>query len=173
MELLNFADDIVRGGNCQKRTVFKNLSDALFINLIKVDGLGPHFLLANNLKRWCLVLQRSRTSSKCFKKLNWESKVIPRNFHFEDSTFSVSPYSFRLDSVFSGEYRPGEYNHFGFCQDFSLILHLAHNIAKFRGSCCKKFAAKRTFKLKSHCAVSSANWDREFCLWCSVRRSIT
>ena len=31
---------------------------------------------------------------------------------------------------------------------FSLILHLAHNIAKFRRSCCKSFAEKRTFKLK-------------------------
>ena len=29
---------------------------------------------------------------------------------------------------------------------FSLILHLAHHIAKFRKSCCKNFAAKRTFK---------------------------
>ena len=43
---------------------------------------------------------------------------------------------------------------------FSLILHLAHHIAKFRRSCCKKFAAKRTFELKAHCATSSANWDR-------------
>ena len=32
LELLNFADDIVRGSNCGKRTVFKNWSDALFIN---------------------------------------------------------------------------------------------------------------------------------------------
>ena len=30
---LNFADDIVRGCNCQKRAIFKNWSDALFINL--------------------------------------------------------------------------------------------------------------------------------------------
>ena len=40
-------------------------------------GLGPHFLLATSLKRWCLVLQRSRMSSKCFLKLSWESKMIP------------------------------------------------------------------------------------------------
>ena len=51
---------------------------------------------------------------------------------------------------------------------FSLILHLAHHTAKYRRSCCKNFAAKRTFKLKAHCAVPSANWDREFCLWCGV-----
>ena len=48
----------------------------------------------------------------------------------------------------------------------SLILHLAHHTAKSRRSCCKNFAAKRTFKLKAHCAASSANWDRVFCLWC-------
>ena len=23
------------------------------------------------------------------------------------------------------------------------------------------------FRLPAHCAVSSANWDREFCLWCA------
>ena len=51
---------------------------------------------------------------------------------------------------------------------FSLILHLAHHIAKFRRSCCKHFDAKRTFKLKVHCA----NWEREFCLWCGVGRSL-
>ena len=56
---------------------------------------------------------------------------------------------------------------------FSLILHLAHHIAKFRRFCCKNFAAKRTFKLKDNCAVSLANWDREFCLWCGVGMSLT
>ena len=45
-----------------------------------MDGLDPHFLLASSLKLWYLVLQRSRMSSKCFLKLSWESKVIPRNF---------------------------------------------------------------------------------------------
>ena len=54
----------------------------------------------------------------------------------------------------------------------SFILHLAHHIAKFRRSCCKNFAAKRTFKLKAHCAASSVNWDRDFCLWCGVGRSL-
>ena len=48
----------------------------------------------------------------------------------------------------------------------SLILHLAHHIANFRRSCCKSFAA-------AHCAISSANRDKEFCLWCGVGRSLT
>ena len=46
---------------------------------------------------------------------------------------------------------------------FSLILHLANHIAKVRRFCCKSFAVKHTFKLKAHCAVSSANWNSEFC----------
>ena len=33
LELLNFAVDIVRGGNCRKRAILKNRSDTLFINL--------------------------------------------------------------------------------------------------------------------------------------------
>ena len=33
LEPLNFADDIVQDGNGRKRAVFKNRSDALFINL--------------------------------------------------------------------------------------------------------------------------------------------
>ena len=64
---------------------------------------------------------------------------------------------------FSGEYGPGEYNHLGFFGlGFSLILHFAHHIAKFKRSYCNNFAAKRMFKLKAHCAVSSANWERNF-----------
>ena len=55
----------------------------------------------------------------------------------------------------------------------SLILHLAHHIANFRRSCCKSFAAICMFRLNAHCAVSSANWDKEFCLWCGVGRSLT
>ena len=47
---------------------------------IRVDGLGPHFLFPSSLKRWYLVLQLSRMSSKCFLKVTWESKVIPGNF---------------------------------------------------------------------------------------------
>ena len=43
MEPLNFVDDMVRGGNCRKRAVFKNWSDTLFINLDQVDGLGLLF----------------------------------------------------------------------------------------------------------------------------------
>ena len=38
-------------------------------------------------------------SSKCFWKVSWESKVILRNFTW-GQTISVSPYSFRLGSVF-------------------------------------------------------------------------
>ena len=33
MEPLNFADDVVRGGDCRKRAVLRNGSDTLFINL--------------------------------------------------------------------------------------------------------------------------------------------
>ena len=47
----------------------------------------------------------------------------------------------------------------------SFILHLAHHFASFRRSFCKRFAAKRTFILAAHRAVSSANSDFEFCLW--------
>ena len=42
-------------------------------------GLGPHFLLTKSLRRWYLVLQRSRMSSKCFLKLSCESKVMPKS----------------------------------------------------------------------------------------------
>ena len=47
----------------------------------------------------------------------------------------------------------------------SFILHLAHHFASFRRSFCKSFAAMYTFLLAAHRAVSSANWDFEFCLW--------
>ena len=33
LEPLNSIDDIVQGGNCQKRAILKNGLDALFINL--------------------------------------------------------------------------------------------------------------------------------------------
>ena len=85
---------------------------------------------------------------------------------------SVSPYSFKLGSVFLASMDLENVITLVF-SGFSLILHLAHQTAKFRRSCCKTFAAKRTFKLKAHCAVSSANRDREFCLWCGVGRSLT
>ena len=117
-----------------------------------MDGLGPHFLLASSLKWWYLVLQWSRISSKCFLKVSWESKVIPRNF-----TFRVSPYGFTLGSVLLASMDLKNIITLVF-SEFSLILHLAHHIAKFRRFCCKKFAAKYTFKLmKAHCAVSLAN----------------
>ena len=40
-------------------------------------------------------MQHPRISSKCFLKVNLESKLIPRNF-----TLSLSPYSFRMGSEF-------------------------------------------------------------------------
>ena len=43
-------------------------------------GLGRHFLLANSCKRWYLLLQRSRISSKYGWKVNFELKVMPKNF---------------------------------------------------------------------------------------------
>ena len=49
----------------------------------------------------------------------------------------------------------------------NLILHLAHHIAKFRRSCSKSFAVKRTFQLKAHNATSAANWVSDlFAVWC-------
>ena len=81
---------------------------------------------------------------------------------------SVSPYSFRLGSVFLASLGLENMIDHLVSSGFSLIFHLAHHIAKFRISCCKSFAAKHTFKLKAHCTVSSANWDSEFCLWCGV-----
>ena len=47
----------------------------------------------------------------------------------------------------------------------SVILHLAHHFASFCRSFCKSFAANFIFLLAAHRAVSSANWDFEFCLW--------
>ena len=57
--------------------------------------------------------------------------------------------------------------------ELSLILYLPHYIAKFRKFFCRSFAAKHKLKLKTHRAVSSANWDSELCLWCGVGRSLT
>ena len=54
----------------------------------------------------------------------------------------------------------------------NLILHLAHHIAKFRKSCCKSFAVKRTCQLKAHNEVSAANWDSDLYLRCGVVRSL-
>ena len=47
---------------------------------IRVAGLGPHFLLANSREWWNLLLQHSKMSSKCFWKVSFESKIMPRNF---------------------------------------------------------------------------------------------
>ena len=98
-------------------------------------------------------------------------KSNSRKFHLRID-FSVSPYNFRLGSVFLAKLDLENMIPLVF-SEFSLILHFAHHIAKFRRSCCKSFAAKRTFKLKAHCAVSSANLDSEFCLWCGDGRALT
>ena len=98
--------------------------------------------------------------------------MIPRNYFHLRIDFSVSPYSFRLGSVFLARLDLENMITWIF-SGFSLILHLAHHIAKFGRSCCKSFTAKRTFKVKAHCAVSSPNLDTEFCLWCGVGRSLT
>ena len=43
-------------------------------------GLGLHFLLANSRKRFYLLLQCSRMSSKCGWKVRFESNIMPKNF---------------------------------------------------------------------------------------------
>ena len=60
-----------------------------------------------------------------------------------------------------------------FFSGFSYILHLAHHFASFRRSLRKSFAANCTFLLAAHSAVSSANWDFEFCLCCGFGKSLT
>ena len=45
--------------------------------------------------------------------------------------------------------------------------------ASFRRSFCKSFAANCTFLLAAHRAVSSGNWDFEFCLWWGFGKSLT
>ena len=70
LEPLNFADDIIRGGNCRKRAVLKNRSDTLFIKLNYGGWARSHFLLTSNFNWWYLVSQRSRMSSECFWKVS-------------------------------------------------------------------------------------------------------
>ena len=55
----------------------------------------------------------------------------------------------------------------------SFILHLAHHFVSFRRSFCKRFAARCTFLLAAQRAVSSANWDFEFCLWWGFGKWLT
>ena len=47
---------------------------------IRVAALGPHFLLASSRKQWYPWLQCSKTSSKCFWKVSFELKIMPKNF---------------------------------------------------------------------------------------------
>ena len=55
----------------------------------------------------------------------------------------------------------------------SFILHLSHHFANFRRSLSKSFAVNCMFLLAAHSAVSSANWNSEFCLWLAFGRSLT
>ena len=57
------------------------------------------------------------------------------------------PYSFNVGSVFLTSLDLENMITLIF-SGFSLILHLAHHIAKFRMPCCKTLAGKHTFKLK-------------------------
>ena len=56
---------------------------------------------------------------------------------------------------------------------FSFIIQLAHHFDNFRRYLRKSFAANCTFLLAAHRAVSSANWDFEFCLWWGFGKSLT
>ena len=61
--------------------------------------------------------------------------------------FSGSPYSVRLSSAFLASRDLEKIITLVF-SGLSLILHLAHHVANFRRSCCKRFAANLTFRLK-------------------------
>ena len=52
LEPLNFADDIVRSSNSQKKAVFKIWTDALFVNLDYSGWARPHLLLTISLGWW-------------------------------------------------------------------------------------------------------------------------
>ena len=56
---------------------------------------------------------------------------------------------------------------------FIFILHLTRHFANFRRSLRNSFAANCTFLLAAHRAVSSENWDFEFCLWGGFGKSLT
>ena len=77
---------------------------------------------------------------------------------------SLSPYSFRMGSEFLARENLENIMTVGF-SGLSFILHLAHHFASFCRCLSKRFAANRTFLLAAYRAVSSANWDFEFCLW--------
>ena len=120
-----------------------------------VDGLVLHFLLTKSLIRWYLVLRRARVSSKCFWKVNLESKVSNKKFTW-GQILSLSPYSFRMSSEFLA--REGQENMMALVfSGFSFILLLALHFASFHRSLRKSFAANCTFLLAAHRAVPSAN----------------
>ena len=56
---------------------------------------------------------------------------------------------------------------------FNFILHLAHYLVNFRRPLRKSSFANCTLLLAVHRAVSSANWDFEFCLWWGFGTSLT
>ena len=105
-----------------------------------------------------------------FLESNLKVESKSKKFHLRTDFWclSVQFYVFYVGFYCPGKYEPGEYDFSG----LNLMLHLTHHIVKFRRSCCKSFAEKRTFQLKAHNAVSAANWDSDFCLWCGVERSL-
>ena len=83
---------------------------------------------------------------------------------------SLSPYSFRMGSEFLAR-EDLENMMTSVFSGFSFIFHLAHHFASFHRFLCKSFAANCTFLLAAHRAVSSGNWDFEFCLWSGFGKS--
>ena len=75
---------------------------------------------------------------------------------------SLSPYIFRTGSKFLVR---GDLDNMMtlIFLEFNFILHLAHHFANFRRSLREGFVPNCTFLLAIHIAMSSANWDFEFC----------
>ena len=77
---------------------------------------------------------------------------------------SLSLYSSRMGSEFLAREDLESMMTFVF-SGFNFMLCLAHYFASFCRSLLKHFAANCIFLLAAHRAVSSPNWDSEFCLW--------
>ena len=117
-----------------------------------------------------MVLQRLRISSKCFWKVNLKSKVIPRNFTW-GQILSLSPYRFRMGSEFLA--REDLRNMMTlFFQDW-VLFSIWHTTLPVLVGPYKSFTANCTFLIAAHRAVSSGNWDFEFCLWWGFGKSLT
>ena len=54
-----------------------------------MDGLGPHFLLANSLTRWYLVLQRSRMLSEVFFESEKTLRGHPGSLQYQVPPFKT------------------------------------------------------------------------------------